>query len=349
MEEDPQPYQIEYIKTLQFSANNLMSIVNDILDFSKIEAGKITFERIPFNLRELLADVARANRIKAHDKRIKLILTHDVDIPEMVIGDPVRLSQILNNLIGNAIKFTHIGEVVINTQFEGWNDQQSCIRFSIKDTGIGIPEEKHSQLFEEFSQVDASITRKFGGTGLGLAITKRLLELQGSSINLVSAPGQGSEFSFLMRFVIPQADGLEVNTQTRPFQKFNSLHGASILLVEDNDVNVLVAKKIMRNWDVHITHAANGREAVNLVIQQAFDIVLMDLQMPVMDGYEAATTIRKAGFSPEKLPVIALTASAMLSEKNQALEAGMNDLVTKPFNPTELYMKLKKYLDRKMN
>ena len=348
LEEDPQPHQIDYLKTLKFSTNNLMSIVNDILDFSKIEARCISFENIPYNLTELLSEIKNANQLKAQDKQIRLKLKHDDDAPEIVMGDPVRLSQVLNNLVSNAIKFTHKGEVVIDLQLEELTAHQASISFSIKDTGIGIPDDKQELLFQQFSQVDSSITRKFGGTGLGLAISKRLLELQGSAIKLVSEENKGSEFSFVMNFALPEKESEKISVKKAIHHEvFESLNGASILLVEDNEVNALIAKRIMKNWDVQITHALNGAQAIALAQSQSFDIVLMDLQMPIMDGYEATRSIRAAGYSRRDLPIIALTASAMANEKDQAFEVGMNDFISKPFNPTELYSKIEKYLFKK--
>lgn len=351
MEEDPAAHQIEYIKTLKFSANHLMSIVNDILDFSKIEAGKITIEKVPFNLVSLLSEIKNSNHLKAQDKQIKLKLKRDDDMPDMVIGDPVRLAQILNNLVSNAIKFTHSGEVTIDVQVESVMENENLIRFIVKDTGIGIPPEKQGQLFKEFSQVDATITRRFGGTGLGLAITKCLLELQNSSIEVKSQVNIGSEFSFLLNFTKNENNlGDETRLKSNsPIENFQGLEGASILIAEDNQVNILIAKKIMKNWGVVVHHAQNGLEAIALLQRHSIDIVLMDLQMPIMDGYEATKKIREIGYTIDEVPIIALTASAMLSEKNQALDVGMNDFITKPFNPAELYTKLKRQLTKKTN
>jgi signal transduction histidine kinase/ActR/RegA family two-component response regulator len=349
MEEDPAPHQIEYIKTLKFSASNLMSIVNDILDFSKIEAGKITIEKVSFNLVSLLSEIKNANHLRAQDKQIKLKLRRDDDMPEMVIGDPVRLAQILNNLVSNAIKFTHRGEVTIDVQLESIVGNENLIKFIVKDTGIGIPVEKQGQLFKEFSQVDATITRRFGGTGLGLVISKRLLELQNSSIKVKSEVNVGSEFSFLLNFTKNENDlSDETRLKSNPsVENFQALQGTSILIAEDNQVNILIAKKIMKNWGVVVHHAQNGLEAIALLQRHSIDIILMDLQMPIMDGYEATKKIREIGYTIDVVPIIALTASAMLSEKNQALDAGMNDFITKPFNPAELYDKLKRQLTKK--
>ncbi len=344
MEEDHLPDQVNYLKTLKFSAGNLMSIVNDILDFSKIEAGAISFEEINFNLNELLSEIKNANQIKAKDKQIVVKLKRDDDLPEVVIGDPFRLSQILNNLVNNAIKFTHVGEVMIDVHQEKYEGGRYKILFSVKDSGIGIPSNKLHQLFDPFTQMDSSITRKFGGTGLGLTITKRLLELQGSTLNVSSELNQGSEFSFRLNFHVPSG----AYKKSDSAYIFQSLQGASILLAEDNEVNVLIAQRIMRSWDITLEHANNGKEVLEKLTHQKFNLVLMDLQMPVMDGYEAARYIRNEGYPHANLPIIALTASATADEKNAALEAGMDDFLSKPFDPVELHRKMQKHLQLAM-
>lgn len=344
MEEEHLPHQAEYIRTLKFSANHLMAIVNDILDFSKIEAGAISIEHVPFNLEELLAEIKNANLIRAQDKQIKLKLKRDDELPQFVTGDSVRLSQILNNLVNNAVKFTDSGEVIMDAQVEQLTNTHVQVRFSVKDTGIGIPQEKQDTLFEQFCQVDSSVTRRYGGTGLGLAITKRLLDLQGSSIMLKSEVGVGSEFSFVLSFDIPERIQIPTRKPSTLSDEFQSFEGATILLAEDNEANTLIAKKFMKNWGVKVVHVTTGKAAVEQVQKRYFDLVLMDLQMPVMDGYEATVLIRKAGNSPFELPIVALTASAIHTEREQALEAGMNDFITKPFSPAELHTKLKKYL-----
>lgn len=344
MEEEHLPHQAEYIRTLKFSANHLMAIVNDILDFSKIEAGGISIEHIPFDLEELLSEIKNANLVRAQDKQIKLKLKRDDELPKYVTGDPIRLSQILNNLVNNAVKFTDCGEVVMEVQVEKQSDTHVQVRFSVTDTGIGIPKEKQENLFEQFCQIDSSITRRYGGTGLGLAITKRLLELQGSAIHLKSEVGAGSEFSFVLSFEIPERVQLSARKTNNLTDEHHSFEGATILLAEDNEANTLIAKKFLKNWGARIVHVTNGKDAVKQVQQRTFDLVLMDLQMPIMDGYEATALIRQAGYSPFELPVIALTASAIHAEREQALAVGMNDLITKPFSPIELHTKLKKYL-----
>lgn len=344
MEEEHLPHQAEYIRTLKFSANHLMAIVNDILDFSKIEAGGISIEFIPFDLEELLSEIKNANLLRAQDKQIKLKLKRDDELPKYVTGDPVRLSQILNNLVNNAVKFTDCGEVIMDAQVEQLDTTRVQVRFSVKDTGIGIPKEKQKNLFEQFCQIDSSVTRRYGGTGLGLAITKRLLDLQGSTIQVKSEVGLGSEFSFVLSFEIPERIQVSNRKPASLTDENQSFEGVTILLAEDNEANTLIARKFMHNWGAKIIHVTNGKDAVEQVQKRTFDLVLMDLQMPVMDGYEATQLIRQAGYSPFELPVIALTASAISTEREQALEVGMNDLITKPFSPTELHTKLKKYL-----
>jgi signal transduction histidine kinase len=344
MEEEHLPHQAEYIRTLKFSANHLMAIVNDILDFSKIEAGGISIEHIPFDLEELLSEIKNANLLRAQDKQIKLKLKRDDELPQFVTGDPVRLSQILNNLVNNAVKFTDSGEVVMDVQVEQLDSTHAQVRFSVKDTGIGIPKEKQESLFEQFCQVDSSVTRRYGGTGLELAISKRLLELQGSAIHLQSEVGKGSVFSFVLSFEIPEGVQLSARKPAAHSDEPIPFDGAVILLAEDNEANTLIATKFLKNWGAKVVHVTNGKDAAEYVRKRSFDLVLMDLQMPEMDGYEATELIRKAGYSPFELPIIALTASAIHTEREQALEVGMNDLITKPFSPIELHTKLKKYL-----
>ena len=346
MEEHLNPEQKEYVTTLKFSANHLMSLVNDILDYNKIEAGQISFEKTTYNLTELISDLKNSNMAKAHDKKIKINVKKDDDIPDMVIGDPVRLTQILSNLVNNAIKFTEKGEVSISLQLETIIEESIAIRFTVQDTGIGIPLEKQSDLFQWFSQVDTSITRKFGGSGLGLAISKRLLELQNSSIELKSKPDVGSEFSFILKFKLPE-NVIEEVKRKKP-ETLKSLGGLRVLLAEDNQVNALVASRTLGRWDITVTTAKNGEEAVKLAQTETFDLVMMDLQMPVMDGYEAAQQIRRLGFSSNDLPIIAFSASTLVGEQIQASSCGMDDFISKPFNPLDLYKKLEKYASREV-
>jgi len=340
---DPRPEQVEYLKLLKFSAENLLVLINDILDFSKIEAGKIEFEEADFSIKDLVGNIRLAMLQKANEKNIQLKLMIDQDLPDAVKGDPVRLGQILTNLISNAVKFTSKGKVTITASLSQKDKDHTIIDFEVEDTGIGIAADIQEHIFESFAQAAADTTRKFGGTGLGLTITKRLLNLMGSEINLRSELGAGSTFYFSLKlknssviFSGKANDQLRVETQ--------SLKGVKVLIVEDNLINVILAKQYMKLWDIECDVAENGEIAFTLVQTNNYDLVLMDLQMPVMDGYQTTTAIRKlAGDKYKNLPIIALTASAMLDIKDQAFVVGMNDYVSKPFNPGELYKKIAQY------
>jgi len=340
--QDPRDDQKEYLKTLKFSAENLLVLINDILDFSKIEAGKIEFEEVDFSVRDLISNIKHATMQKATEKNIQLKLMVDEDIPEIVTGDPVRLGQILTNLVSNAVKFTSKGRVTICTTLVSNDSSKTTINFEVRDTGIGIPKDKQESIFESFTQASSDTTRKYGGTGLGLTITRRLLELQGSEIHLKSVEGEGSVFSFDLGF----GSTTRKIGKSKTFHKMlnESLKGTRVLIAEDNQINVVLAKEFFRRWDVDCDVAENGIIALQLVKTNDYDLVLMDLQMPEMDGYETTEQIRKlSGTRFKDLPIIALTASAMLNIQDKAFVIGMNDYISKPFNPDELYSKIKQY------
>ena len=343
---NPREDQMEFLKTLQFSANNLMSLINDILDFSKIEAGKIIIEHIDFSLHELLEGVYLASGIKAQEKNIELNLITDPTLPKHVTGDPVRLTQILNNLISNAIKFTEKGFVNIDVKCVENHKERVQIFFKIKDSGVGITPDNLPHIFNSFTQESSATTRKFGGTGLGLTITKRLLELQNSDIFVESIPGKGSEFYFTLDFgktVGMQVDNFESALNFR--QDGHGLKGAKVLLVEDNRVNRLVAERFLQKWEVMLDFAENGKIAVDCVQNNTYDLILMDLQMPEMDGYQATTAIRSMDSEHNKsVPIIALTAEALTEVREKVLNTGMNDFITKPFKPDNLFNTISKYL-----
>lgn len=343
LQEEHLPEQEENLKILKFSGENLLTLINDVLDYSKIESGKIVFEQIDFNLKELVNNIKRGHTPNAEEKGVTLKVKTDSELPDIIVGDPVRLSQILNNLVSNALKFTHTGLVVLDLSLLKEADDSAVISFMVTDTGIGIAPELKEHIFESFTQASADTTRKFGGTGLGLAITKRLLELQGSSIEVESTVGRGSSFSFNLTFKksIKRPDF----SYGGPVASFHPLPGFRVLLAEDNEVNIIVASKFMKKWGLEIDVAKTGNEAVEKVQNQHYDLVLMDLQMPGMDGYTASRTIRSL---PEdrfkQLPIIALTASALAEIPKKVLDSGMNDYVIKPFNPIELYSKIVQYL-----
>lgn len=336
--------QAEYLNILKFSAENLLVLINDILDFNKIEAGKITFEEVDFSLKDLLINIRAALLQKAVDKGIQLKLMMEDDLPEAVKGDSVRIGQILTNLVSNAVKFTDYGRVTISASILKKDVDTTTVTFEVKDTGIGIPQDKWDAIFDSFTQASSETTRKYGGTGLGLTITKRLLELQGSKIQLESAPGEGSTFYFDLRLKNSSFQFKKRTESDMTSQKHPSLKGLKLLIADDNRINIIVAQQFFKRWDIESDVAENGVLAVQMVQQSNYDMVLMDLQMPEMDGYEATQSIR--ALSNDKfaqIPIIALTASAMLDIKDKAFAVGMNDYISKPFNPDELYRKIALY------
>ena len=344
MEENPREDQQESIKTLKFSADLLLSLINDILDFSKIEAGKIELESIDFNLKDLLQGIKAAQGIKATEKRVRLKLRWDDDVPEIIVGDAVRLGQIINNLVNNAVKFTEEGQIKIEVELIEEKNDRLVIGFSIQDSGIGISPQQMEVIFDEFSQANSHTTRKYGGTGLGLAITRKLLELQNSEIKVVSKLGEGSEFSFELAF--KKSTKKQVNERfalSHTNESYlGSLNGLRVLMVEDNPVNQYVAVRFMKKWQVTLEIANHGREALKMFQDKTYDVVLMDLQMPVVDGYQATKNIRtwekQHGRNP--VPIIALTASASRTIKDKVNSLGMNDFLPKPFDPKELFARL---------
>jgi signal transduction histidine kinase/CheY-like chemotaxis protein len=340
---DPRPEQMEYLKLLKFSAENLLVLINDILDFSKIEAGRIEFEEADFSIKELVSNIRLALLQKANEKDIQLKLLIDQELPDAVKGDPVRLGQILTNLISNAVKFTKKGKVTIVASLNKKLKDYTVIDFEVADTGIGIAIDKQEHIFESFSQAAADTTRKFGGSGLGLTITKRLLELMGSEIKVESELGQGSVFSFSIK--IKNSDVQFTRNENNDIRfETKSLKGVKLLIAEDNQINVILAKQYMKLWDIECDVAENGQIALMLVQTNEYHMVLMDLQMPEMDGYQTTKAIRELADEKFKiLPIIALTASAMLDIKDQAFVVGMNDYISKPFNPDELYKKIASY------
>jgi PAS domain S-box-containing protein len=343
LQQDPKPEQVEYLNMLKYSAENLLVLINDILDFSKIEAGKVEFEQVDFNILTLMENIRSGMLQTADEKGIQLKLMVDSDLNMAVVGDPVRLGQILTNLISNAVKFTKEGKVVVSAVVSKKEKDSVTIDFKIKDTGIGIAPEKLENIFESFTQASSDTTRKYGGSGLGLTITKRLLELQNSTIQVRSKLGKGSTFYFTMAFTVSQVD---LTHQKVPVvsHRFEPLHGIKILIAEDNAMNVVLMRNFMKQWGIDFDIADNGLIAYELVQKGDYDMILMDLQMPEMDGYQATKEIRKlSGKKYADLPIIALTASAMLDIKDMAFAVGMNDYISKPFNPRDLYSKIASY------
>lgn len=343
MEEQLSPTQREYVDTLKFSAQHLSSIVSDILDFSKIESGKLVFERIPFNLAKVATHVFRLFENSAKDKSISLTFIPDPRIKHLLTGDYVRLSQVLSNLLSNAIKFTDRGSVKFSYTLMEETESSVWVKFTVKDTGVGIAEQQIEQIFDNFAQADVSTSRKYGGTGLGLTISKKLIEQQGGTISVESTVGQGSTFSVEMKYekqdilpapIVPNA----------PVKQAMNLHGTHFLIAEDNSVNVLVLTAILKKWEAKYTVAQDGQEAIDFMKKNDFDAIIMDIQMPNVDGKEATQVIRQ--FTDDRkrnIPIIAFTAEASIEFHQEYLNCGFNDSITKPFKPEQLYNILKKY------
>jgi len=347
LEDQPTKHQVANLNILKFSADNLLAIINDVLDFNKIESGKVTFEKIEFNLHRLIDSIRYSMKINAENKNITFETDCQIPLKHLLIGDPSRLTQVLNNLVSNAIKFTEEGQVKLATRIVNETASTITILFSIEDTGIGIAADKQEYIFDMFTQASSDTTRKFGGTGLGLAICQKLIRLQNSEIKLESTLGEGATFFFELTF----GKGQSLETKRilgAPHEAENSvLKNAQILVVEDNQVNVMVVKKFLQKWDAVITHANDGEEAVDLVKKNRYDIILMDIHMPNMDGYEATRVIRSLE-DPyyTNVPIIALTASALMDDKDRVYQCGMNAIVVKPFVPADLYKTLRNYLTK---
>ncbi len=331
--------QSSYIEAIKASADNLLVIINDILDFSKIEAGKINLEFIDFNLKKVIDLIINSLQEKAKNKNIELLWDHDESISEFLVGDPVRLSQILTNLINNAIKFTEEGSVKLICRLVSDNNNHNVINFKVLDTGIGIEQSKLKTIFDKFTQEDSSTTRRYGGTGLGLSISKQLVELFGGYLEIESEKGFGTILSFKLTLRKGKAgNDAKVNTTLQYEESKKTLKGKKILLVEDHEINQFLAISILKDWGVEVDLAENGQIAINKVVAKDYDLILMDMQMPVMDGIEATREIRNTLKS--SIPIIALTANAIKGDDIKCNEAGMNDYVSKPFDKKILFNKI---------
>lgn len=332
--------QETYLNAIRHSAENLKLIINDILDLAAIESGKLKFEKIGFNLTDVVPTLISTFAYQAKEKNITLDYSIDTKLNRILIGDPVRLNQVLINLISNAVKFTHSGSINVLCSADRQQKDTCWVRFEISDTGIGIPGEKLNTIFESFSQADASVTRKYGGSGLGLTIVKQLVELQNGKITVRSEEEVGSTFIVLMPYAVGKADTIFTSTLASQKLQDNTLtKNLKVLLVEDNDINRLYAKSILKNWQCEVDIAENGLVAIEKVKSGDYDLVLMDIQMPVMDGYEATKTIRLLE-GKKDLPILALTANATKPDIEKCLTSGMNDYLPKPFTPDDLHRKI---------
>lgn len=336
--------ELENLRAIKYSADNLLVIINDILDFSKIEAGKLTFENISFEIREKLGLIERTMFFKAKEKDLDFNIKVNDNVPKYLSGDPFRLNQILVNLIGNAIKFTKKGKVEVTVTNIKSEDNHALIRFDVTDTGIGIPESKIKSIFESFSQAYTSVTRNYGGTGLGLAISERLVSMQKGSLTVKSTVNKGSVFTCEIPFNIAIGAVTTQDEELAGITDYASLEGRKILIAEDNAVNQLLIKQILKRWKVDYKVVSNGKEALDELSNTYYDVILLDLQMPIMDGITAAKKIRELDGLQSKIPVIALTADAFVETRQNVVDSGFSDFITKPYKEQDLYNTIRKHI-----
>jgi signal transduction histidine kinase/CheY-like chemotaxis protein len=335
IEDKPEERQKENLHILQHSANDLLALINNVLDFSKIDSDKMVLEKVPFRLSEFMQNICTSLRVKANSKQLNFVLDTDPQLERVWISsDSTRLSQLIYNLVGNAIKFTEQGSITVKLQCLKTDDNQTEVLFSITDTGIGIHADKHEAIFESFTQAESHTTRKYGGTGLGLTIVKQILLLFGSKLQLDSSPGNGSKFSFTIQFAtVQQVQKAEVAAAQQDYSHLR------ILIAEDNDVNRLLMKKQLEKLNVNAMLVENGQLAYEAVLNNEFDAILMDLHMPVLNGYEAVNKIRSLeDRAKANTYIIAFTAS--VTEQQEIFNSGFNDFLYKPVNMTELNNKL---------
>lgn len=336
--------QRNFLRLMQDSANNLLVIVNDILDLEKIIAGKLMVEKLPFKIVDKVATIVQSFIYKAEEKGIALIYQNSIPGNLVIIGDPYRLNQVMNNILSNAVKFTEKGKIVITTRIKNYLDKTAVLEFMVKDTGIGISEEKMKDIFEPFMQADPAISRKYGGTGLGLTICKNLLEMQGGSLTAASKEFQGSTFIFTVPYQV--SDQQVVEQEQSVVVDHSLIAGKKILLAEDVELNQFIVRYILESWKVELTIANNGKEALALAQARDFDLILMDIQMPVMNGTEATRCIRELP-DPVKanIPIIALTANALKGDHEKYLALGMSDYLSKPFDESRFFKVISAHLN----
>jgi CheY-like chemotaxis protein len=338
--------QKEYLDAIKMSGDALIVLINDILDLAKVDAGKMSFEKTPFKMKSSIASMLHLFETKIQEKNLQLVKEYDSNIPAVIVGDPIRLHQIILNLVSNAVKFTSKGKITVTVRLIEEDTENVTIEFAVADTGIGIPEEKLTTIFENFQQASSGTSRIYGGTGLGLAIVKQLVEPQGGSINVKSTVGEGSTFSFRLKFQKTTADAeletemLEVDKETKSIK---------VLVVEDIALNQLLMKTLLDDFGFERDIAENGKIAIDKLLNNSYDVILMDLQMPEMNGFEATEYIRKTMNSD--IPIIALTADVTTVDLAKCKAVGMNDYIAKPVDERLLYSKIvnivRKYTSKK--
>lgn len=347
LDRDLAPPEKDCVETIRKSGEALLAVIDDILDFSKIEAGHLDLECEEFEITEAIDSAIEIVKSEAIRKSNRLVLEIDPGVPRVVRGDLVRLRQILLNLLSNAVKFTNHGKIELRTELVSQTLADTELRFTIRDTGIGMTPEQQSTLFKPFTQAHASTTRKFGGTGLGLAICKRLVGMMNGTINAHSVPGVGSEFWFTIK-VLPSRHDVPARAQTNKhaLHKNAKSTGYRILLVEDNTINQKVAQMMIKDLGHQVDVANNGVEALNALNARKYDLILMDCLMPEMDGFEATRHIRSSGQQGMRTPIIAMTANAFAQDREECLAAGMTDYLSKPVRQQELKAKLEQWLNK---
>lgn len=338
--------QKKYMQSIINCSDNLLVIINDILDLSKIDAGRMAIEKTPFCLNDIIDNSLSMFSRSALKKNIKFTVNCSENVPRFLIGDSVRLSQVLNNLVDNAIKFTPSGEVTVNISCAIETHDNASLVFTVKDTGIGIPKENRQTIFESFTQARSDTARKFGGTGLGLTIVKKLLEMQGGSIVMDSIEGTGTVFTFNISYPKATEKEIENHQRTSSVLAVPDLSNLHVLIAEDNEMNRLIVQKHFNDWKIKYKVAVNGKEVIELAKQHTFDLILMDIQMPMVDGYDATKIIRSTlPAEKAKVPIVAVTAHASSTERTKCLEAGMNDYLSKPFRSEDLLKKICGFFD----
>ncbi len=344
LETDLDSTQHEYARTISTSAQTLLTVVNDVLDFSKIEAGELTIRTITFDLKEVVHDVALLLRTAAKGRGNTLSVTWSNEVPGDVDGDPHRIRQVLMNLLGNAIKFTHDGEVTIDVSCTELSPQQTWVRVAVQDTGIGVPADRLDKIFEDYTQADVTIGNRFGGTGLGLSIAKKLVNLMGGMIGVTSCEGRGSTFWFTIPLSLTPAKKQRADSKPAELKSRPKFRNNRILVVDDNPVNLKLTSRMLENLGCDVDLARSGLEALEILEDGSYELVFMDCRMPEMDGYEATRRIRSWDEPSADVPIVALTANATEQDRQLCLESGMNDFLTKPLSFDALQMSLLKWL-----